>query len=861
MGARATLQNENIKGGYKFAFDFARAVTRAEILAQANDATASLDGLISRDMRDSIKYSTRKLARYFEEKKGILPRNVQDDLFKEINRQTKALDDRARLYGFTPEIYDFLMALQFGGMPERRGYEGMLEWQATEATQGYRSNFDDENESGPPKNWRDSWKHANNNLRAVESEELPVQSLQRVLEKVANIGLVLGQIGPGSPDKAEADRMRERIEKLYKAVFAKVQERETLQSSGWDPDKVADVYLSPNWTDETFRVYYERFNEDDEGHVFKYIDAHGVEQEFNLLDKAMQIYYKHYAEDKRKLNMAEALTLMDLDHEVTGAGDLPKDVLALFKKDAGGFTGADIARLERVRREILVVLASKMNPPGLTLPANFHELDDAGIDALYGALTPAQIAAAGNAWHIDANSSRPGMRSVITEWMTDRTLVGAVQKKEVMWEDPVTHILKPKTILEWRKWQMSKELEAWLQVNMVDTLPTGALAGALGMKLDRYIKTGLTRQAANVAYWEAYAMGAPFSYGTVRIFDKGKNWYDNDFGTVKQVRDIAYTDDTNSYYARIVDDVMGYYVDENRGKRDTSDGDKLMSVNAIWQKSMLGKRHGVLPQNRILTKIVRDNIRNSREFRDLLVDPTHGDFDHQLHVAIEDLDNLDTLGHNGHHLDGDEEALARSYAIGEMIDDGIISFENTEWSKVFANRETNISRFYMIDMWADRKGMKRVFNNLQVYLRRPNKETFFKLMGDDVFYSLRERIIHPFMKQMTPAHFELGKYEKKLWGADYNLSRAEKEEFLHEAMLNSMLDKKSEHHMKNDSLRLKVFGKKIPFLTMIRPLQLLEFTRNMGKEILKKSPILLFIILWELFKGMFSSGVAELKGK
>ncbi|MBI3341777.1 hypothetical protein HY024_01510, partial [Candidatus Curtissbacteria bacterium] len=473
VAGRTTLADEKIAGGYKYAFDFFRSIGRAEILALGSgpDAVTALNSIISLDQRDSIKFAARKMARFFEGKKSSLPRYVQEDLFKEINRQTKALEDSARLYGYTPEIYDYIMGVQSRGLPERRGYEGLVEWQATEAAQGYRSNFDDENESGPPKNWRDSWKHALNNLRAVESEDLPVQALQGVLEKVARIGLVVGQIGPASPDKGEADAMRERVEKLYKAVFAKVQERETLQSSGWDPDKVGDVYFSPNWTDETFRVYYERFNEDDEGHKFQDIKIDpktGEHVEFNLLDKAMQLYFKDYAEERRKLNMVEGLTLMNL-HEAVTAGNIPSEVQAIFKKKPGDFTPAEIDRMERVRKELALVAAAQSGAiSGLpsvvvteTLASGgtinrtkrFHELDDAQIDAAYGALTAADLAKVQELWRFRK------MRGVISQWMLNRTLVGATNTELVDWEDPVTHLNKQKTMLEWRKLKMTEKLD------------------------------------------------------------------------------------------------------------------------------------------------------------------------------------------------------------------------------------------------------------------------------------------------------------------------------------------------------------------------------------------------------------------
>lgn len=807
---RSTLQNQQIKNGYKFAFDFSRAIVRAEILSQTSGfgGVATLDAAISEDMRKSIKGAARKMTRFFEEKKSLLPRSIQDDLFKEINRQTKALEDRARLYGFTPEVYDFIMAGESVTLPDRRGHEGMIEWQATEAAQGYRSNFDDANESGVPKNWRDSWKHSLNNLRAVESEDLPVQALQGVLEKVAQIGLVLGQIGPASPDKAEADRMRERIEKLYKAVFAKVQERETLQSSSWDPDKVADVYLSPNWSDETHQVYYERFNEDDEGRAFK----DGTGREFNLLDKAMGVYFKHYAEDRRKFNMAEAYTLMDLDHAITGVGDIPKDVKALFKRDH--FTAAEIAMMERVRRELVISAATNaglkrndMNGVAVDLRIanfkrifghDFHEMDDAEVDAVYASIGADMNSAIGK-WSKDGKGSLGNMRGIITDWMTHRTLAGANNEEKLMWEDPLTHLAKPKSILELRKIQMWHELKDKMLAEGVDAAD-----------LDRYWRTGLLRQAANVGYWETYAMGAQSSYGLVKIYDRNKNWYDNDFGTVKQVRNIAYNTDSNFYFSRIVDDITAYYIDENRGKRDVSADEKLMSANAIWQKSMIGKRHGVLPQNRLLTKIARDNLRNKDEFANAMVG---GNFDGKLVHAIHDLDGLDSLGHEVHDEGSDEYAFARSVAVSEMIDDGVISFENIEWSKVFSDNDTNIMKWHMADMWADRRGIKKTYNELQNYLRTPNKDSFFKIL-DQNFYSKRERVVHPFTKLMIPGHFELGKHYRDLWGTEYNMSRFDREELLHEAMYMSLIDKKSEHHLMQEAMSARVgvgkFSIKLP---------------------------------------------------
>ncbi|MBI3341776.1 hypothetical protein HY024_01505 [Candidatus Curtissbacteria bacterium] len=361
-------------------------------------------------------------------------------------------------------------------------------------------------------------------------------------------------------------------------------------------------------------------------------------------------------------------------------------------------------------------------------------------------------------------------------------------------------------------------------------------------------------------------MGATVSYGTVKIYDKGKNWFNNEFGTVKQVRDVAYTDDTNTYYGRIVDNVFGYYIDETRGKRDVSEGEKLAHANAIWQKNMLGKNRGVLPQYRLLVKIARDNLAEDSRFSNQLV--TSGDWDTDLKKAIHGLDNLESMGHEVHNDATAEYKFARGYAIAEMIEDGTVSFENIEWSKSFANSPTNIKRFHMFDMWADRKGCKKMYGYLQGYLQQPNKEKFEKFMDPDKFLSERETIKHPWAKMTIPGHFELGKHWKQLWGTEYNMSRYEREETIHEAMIKSLIDKKSEHHMMREAMSAKVgIGKVAVTLPGVGAVKWWfgnqEIFKRMTRETVRPSNIfhIIMVFLGAYILGVLKSSKEGAEGK
>lgn len=840
--------DREIKGGYRLVNDFARIIEEKESLERLlPGGLAALDAVISSDDRQLVMRASRKMTRYFEWKKERVPLGVKRALMKKVDEQAKGLKESAKLYGYQPD--DFIQGLILYTRKyatDDVDFEGLNEYQAVEAGMTFRRDYRDEMEGAPPNNWRDSLSSALQDLRFVELEDLPTSSLGLAIQKVEQVGQKLNQIPPG-PERAEADHLREKVEKLLRAVQAKIQERETLKSSSWDPEKVLPVYTSPSWNnDETYLAFYGRFDEDDEGNKFGYTDAAGVRHEFNLLDKAMQPFFSQYTADKRRINMAEAVTLIPLNEEVR-YGHVPSDIKAIFRRD---LTQAEVDMLNRVRKELII--AAAFTGRAINRPADFHTMDDAAIDAFYANMTVDEKRKAFDFWM--SGRGKPelwNMRLAITEWMVYRTLAGAIDERRVDWVDPETGLTIPKTMLEWRKLEMYQQLKANLLANCV-TPEDKTL-------VERYDRTQLLKQAANVAYWECYAMGAPAMYGVARIFDRTKDWYKVKVNgqelTVKQARQTAYTDESNYYYARQVDNMFEYFLDERRGKLDSS-YDRDINANLEFQRFMLGKRHGILPQNRLLVKIARDNIWLSKFENQLIVEGAHVGaakaFENSLNDARRDLTNMDNLN----EANVQDKRFASGVAISEMIDDGVISFENIEWSKMFREGAMqNIKKWVMADMWADRQGIIKFYKAWQEYLQMPNSPLLFKLM-DQEFYSKREVVVQPFMKMVLPGHFALGERWKEWWDLPHDMSVSEREDVIKDAMAKNKL-------VKEDGVPMirkftKLLG--IPgYLPIRRAAEYLELGRWVGKEMGKRSWMLMPLILWFLFASLFGQFKAELK--
>lgn len=813
------------RNGYMFVNNLAKAIETQQIISGASGQLTRLDSFFPPATRQEIFDIRKNWDQHFGSIRRSLQPEVEAQLFSRFENRVKTLETHLQ-YGNIRSLTEFERrlyeeAIQGRGLP---GSEGIHEWRAAQIFEGYESRIERERLLGIPDSWQDSLRNVNNNLLFIESVEFTPEELLSARNRLVGISEALSQRARTlrDPDEiAQAESMLREVNEVKDSVLAFYEVRIAMETSAMDPEKILPHFESLTWKDNTFLVYFRRFYRDHLGREFE--DRNGT---FNMLDRGMQVIFARLRQEKQTMNLVEGLSIVDI---------------------ATPFAAGD-ARFSQIERLLGRTLAGDERNRLEELRSDFN---DRIINYRRG------LGAGTAAGDINTFWSSPfAAKDIVGQWYRENTILGAHGYRAGDNEHQY---------LDQRKEDLRGELEELLRNN-----------GVSQALIDEYRDQGLFTQIVNNSYSVATVLGAFSDYDGIRLWDRKSVWFkDRSRGNVPRLGAFVYNTATSMFTGRMVDHYGEFLTDEVRGRpRD---------VNHEFTKFMLGKKRGILGNNRLLVKFtadILDDTRNfNKEFKDrLVVDGSGRSFRNLLTDKIVNIEGVERLK-IGERRDVDESGRplgdysivggelydniwARGAAIEELIEGGEVSFENLEFSKLFENEKTNIIRYNMQDWWGDRDGQKKYFASgaMQEYLKNPGTRLFFQ-MNREIFYSKREIRIQPWMKLVIPAHQEIGKHWQEWWKLPYDMPHAETKRVIDEAVRLNMLDYRYRDVLENKLLGWGPFSGNFLFGRVKALRYTMELADRNAREFGKRDWELLFLWPLQFFKEAGQQAFAQLAGK
>lgn len=814
----------------------------------------------NRTYRDEVKSKKETIDVNFQKMKDKFTPEERADLFGDFDEEASSY--RRGLGNIFPSLRGIQQnlgeAIQRSKNKELPTQKGLVDWYTTKVIENMQRQLEEEHAMGVPNEWQNSMKNVQNNLRLAESHDFSIHQIQGVLGRIGEIAEkipVARVVGTTHAEtlklREEAIKLQDEINEIRESIEAILTLRETMWSSDMNPEKVLEVFGRSQWKDTSWNVYFERFFKDQEGDEFR--DGEG--KKFNMLDKAMQVYFKKFREEKRRMNFMEHLTKSKLT-----IGFVQPDFAATAEERAQFYWDQKwlILKLVKDPEKFGKILEVAKRPPRRLADGTVIE-EDWSPDEIR-AMIREQV---NRAFDELSTADRAKLNEINKTWGTTKGVHVQFQP-----QIPITEWFRTNTLLGAHGTDSEGR-------NYLDIEKQGARQALerklleMGVSREDVIKHRdgqLLNQVINNAYHVTWMWGAFTEYGGIRVYNTDKKWYKDKNGKVHyQVADYIYSKDSRLFNGRMVDWYNEWLINENRGKGGGGRVGKKNDADYVFSKNMLGERKGILHHNRLLTKLINDNVRFGHQgiVRD---GRAFGDY---IHGKMSKLDNVDRLRLNWHGSEIDladkdtdryDYGWARGVAIAEGLEDGEISLEGVNWSEVFEDDRINVSRFNMADWWSDRAACFKFFGSgaMQKYLQVSGTQEFFKLNTIENFYSKREIRIKPWYKLIIPAHIEIGKHWKEWWKLPENMSTAEAEQIINAATQANRIEAVDEGWMMEKHLK---FGPLKGYMPIRRLKEFMEFTRVMGKEGLKASPFILLWLFWGALKGMFTQGQAQLSGK
>lgn len=878
---------------YSFVDRFRKTIENLERRARDLGGVESrlLERVLSTPDRDSIRQRADQLDRGFQAKYDQMTTAAKNDLFGRFDEEAATL--RKSIGNFIGSIRMVRAQLE----PTIREtinrefptQKGIAEWYTTKIIENLESQLIEESQLGVPNDWEDSMRHVLNNLRYAESFD-SVQQIQIAIGNIDRIAAAIPVTTAIGKTPEETLRLREKaknfqdeIVQLRDAVYVVLQLRETMTGTAMDPERVVELANSPLFKDITWKLYFSRFLKDHEQKDFEYVDREtGETKKYNLLDKAMQVYFRRFREEKRRMNAIEELTKKELDlnfknldydrvkNDREQALEYWKDwdkkwliLKVLSLNDSNKFQGIFGKTFDDIIK-VPFKPGDRTDPAwtdytGEEIRGNVRkQIEDAFTKLVARPDIGAWLAAVNKDWsHTSGIYLKFYPQTAILDWFRNNTLLGtdfaSVDNKET-----------GRSLLGTQRQQLLAELEQKLRVEI----------GVPDEAVKRYRDAQLLTQVINNAYHVTWMWGAFSEYGGgIRIFNRDKVWYrDKDGKPVYQVGEFVRNYDSRLFNGVMDDWFNEYLITEHRGKAGGGRISKEDDVDYAFTRNMIGKRKGVLHHNRLLTKLINDNLRFGN-FADDLVASKSKSFRDTFISKAKELENIDYLRVDWDRFKDEKDpgdtydlAWGRGVAITEMIEDGEITLENVEWSRdVFTNTRTNINKFNMGDWWGDRASLHKFFSGgaLQKYLQVPGTEEFYKLNTIENFYSTREIRIKPWYKLIIPAHFEIGKHWQKWFKLPYDMTVMEKEIIINDAVSANRIEAADHGWMKDKHVGVTLGRVPVPIVSPVTRWfrKYFELVDVAARETGKRAPVLFLLFLWEFFKAFFTQGQAQLAGK
>ncbi|MCR4324710.1 MAG: hypothetical protein NUV69_03405 [Candidatus Curtissbacteria bacterium] len=824
--------------GFRLVNNVIKGLEKQEVLTQKiPNQRDVLDDTISETRRKDLRALLKEMGGHFKEVERQIGVKAKNSLYIPLNEKIDELEKLASMGSTNKDEIDEQLYIFALSLPSPRGTEGLLEWRAAISTEGVERNILRQAEVGVPRAWSESERNAENNFRYIESSDLSQEEVRAALGNVVAISEALSRIK--GTERIDALRMKEKIDKQKLAVEGKYYQRKLTWNGDGNPEKFIQIFEGDQWNDETRGVFQSRFDRDHEGNEYKGTDNFGNEVKFNMADLSTTTWYRQLYRDHEDFNLIEPLTALNISAQIVRGDATCNQIEGMLRRR---LLDSEITRLNELRQ----IFKNEVTPEVSLIPNRPPgPPSDAEIDKY---------------WADPKNAE-----GIISAWHKRTTLVGAHGK-----DDSVANVALAQQKKDVWKGRIHQDLVDRLRNEFHISNET----------IEEWEEAGLLDQAVNVGYWEGYMDSAFSEFGLVRIFDRRKVFYRLDNAKIMgippagggpagyenmdnvvhyQVYSSVYGEESNIYNQRRIDFGPEWILDELRGKTGKNVDRDLDTNTVLWEK-MLGKRRGMLHNNRMSVKYTSDKFRESKDFAPKLLTAkakeygysTFEDFKKLLKDTMNNLDNVRTLDINDDEFD---ESWARGAALAELFEDGFLSFEGINWSEVYNNNDTNVSKFNMGDWTGDRKSTWDFYGTegLQRYLKTPNTKIFFDVMSEKFFYSKRENRLKSWYKIVLPAHFEIGDHWKEWYSSNYNMTSAEKEEMIEEAVSINRLEKEAESAFKAQNLGI---------LPVRRAFQFYETWRIIAEETITKRSFNLFLnFLLEMFKGMFGQSMAQLEGK
>lgn len=739
------IKNFPENGSYREIYEFVKHVKGWEDVAKIDlDWQADLDALLSETDREALLVKQKEVDAFFQREYDKMDDSVRETIFGDLERELKNGIDGLRL-GQT--IHD-IETMMFGGL-DRYGREvrpevaavgrglhkepavvsGILEWRATKSIEGVETQVGIDLLTQPPARWQEVPQKLANIYKFIESTDFTVEQLSSSVQKAVNM---IETVQRNSP---EGRKMLAQLNKELKAFQAFHMFRVTLERGNQNPDKALGVF--ENYFDnETWKNFAERFGKDNRGREFmatKDKEGNSIEQEINLFDLAEKAYFRKLQQERRTMNLIEAMTAVGINNKFEwrewGAMEIllrralkPEERTEL---ESLRLTFKDGEKVEVKDKDGNVVL-DENGQPKTEIKYKIGNVDD---------------------WGKDIGKTK----DVIREWYKGKTLLGAVGK------------------LGERRQEMRDALKEELKArglgikstsdNTVTKLDEGALEA-----LDN---SGYLESVDYNAYYFLWTMGWS-DFDIIRVYGKEQAGKKN-----PMIRAIAYNESSFNFHGRIVDHSWEFFVDEKRGRED-----KEYDPNEVIRRVFPGRHHGLFQRNRTLVRFF-DSFVSDEQRKKLGVDE-------KIKKMMKDEDLQD--------YDKREEDYFRSWVegivIGDLIDNGEVDFADKDFSKKTIGEN---AQYLMGDLYTDRGLTVKYLNKegFQMYLADPTTENFRKINKKiSAFYSGRNIRLWPWMTLASRGHWEFNsKHALRVYRRP-NMTAAEGEKFIDELIDDGDMEKK-----------------------------------------------------------------------
>lgn len=721
----------------------------------------------------------------------------------------------------------------------RQESSGIREWKGLTQIVGVENSVKFDQVFKAPGDWKDTPEKMNEMMAAVEQTGLSGQDLQGYINRMFQaIDIIPRTLTEGNAMYSE---IRKQIEafKFKQILFI------TAHQKMLNPEDMNHVFAQEmeGVKHETFEEMFKRFAHDVRGREFYALKFDrntgrviaGDKEKINLFDVSNSLYSHRLRDERIKMNMVEEMTRYSIANEFNAA-QIRQMKIDCGLLDADGnpvsvFPWSEAkweAELENIRKylkrefEHEIAAARQKRADGKPMTE-----DDLAVENFTIADWAQDHSIKGNN---TIHGGRAATREAIDHWYTKNTLHGAygILEETVMRNGrsvpnpDIADVINPefielfrkrnpdgtpaesvtvtterlhrdyvgKHLMDIRRAEMRQRLIVELRrrglsydenvhlghEELIDPVTGRPLPPRLETAdLDQMFRTGylssVDSNAADMAWIFQWSQ-----YNCIRIYGRGQRDYRDDF------RGVVVNHSSDIYNGLIVDHNWEYLHEdfEKRGRHE---------VNRFFRQYFPGKHHwlfghvsmGVAFVKPFLTDANKVELRNrTRAF-----------------IAENNFTNPDPE-HNEDFEDYAEKVMLR-----DMVEQGIVSFGDSEFTKKVEGDPNSFTKFNLLDNADDRKRLQNMMTagQFQDFSGNPEYDKFMELTDKEKnFPSTRGARLMPWMHFGAKAFWELAHNNKYRLYKEPDLTRDKMENFVHRLIGSNRMERKQGEKFINEEL-------------------------------------------------------------